>query len=203
MKKKNIFYLITISLLIFIIIKINYQKKLLEISLWNKEFQRIEYLQDSSIINKLESLSDDNILNLIKESRKSYHEVFISFDVNQPLSAENPIYYKIVEPYDTIEKRENKLKEYFVDYTLLSKITENESKYEFNKLVKKDGSYYFCPIQLSIEDAMTYTSVVSREYEGNNLYVKVEGESINTTNRCYILTVSDGQVKIVDTYLLY
>lgn len=160
--------------------------------------------------SELKNITDKEILEVIKKSEMVYTRIHSSFDMNDKIGIENETkdgqvenidLYKTVSPYDTPQKREDAISEFFIDVTHFSKefnVENIDIPGKFNTLYEQSGVYYFYPLQLGIRG--NYSELVSRELIDNKLKVITRGWPIDSYSyKEFILTKENDKVKILDS----
>ena len=155
----------------------------------------------NEIKSSLDNVTDEEILEIINQSRKLYKRIVTSFNTSDSIEHNYLKFYKTESPYETIEKRSEAMNEYFIDENQLNKIyNEDLGSNAFNTLYKKGDDYYFNPIQLGLESIATYNEIVSKEIIDNKLNVRVRVMILDSYSyKDYTFVEDEGKIKVLDT----
>lgn len=164
----------------------------------------------NEVNSDLKNITDKEILEVLKKSEEVYTRTHSAFDMDEKISIENKTkdgqvenidFYKTVSPYDTPEKRQEGMSEFFIDTTHFSKSFNEdgiENSGKFNTLYEESGEYYFYPLQLGIRG--NYSELVYRELTDNKLKVITRGWLIDSYSyKEFIITKENDKVKILDS----
>ena len=155
----------------------------------------------NEIKSSLDNVTDEEILEIINQSRKLYKRIVTYFNTSYSIEHNYLKFYKTESPYETIEKRSEAMNEYFIDENQLNKIyNEDLGSNAFNTLYKKGDDYYFNPIQLGLESIATYNEIVSKEIIDNKLNVRVRVMILDSYSyKDYTFVEDEGKIKVLDT----
>ena len=154
--------------------------------------------------NKLENITDREILNFLEEVKNLEKSIYYSFNIEKSkivkLSDKEIIAYKTKSPYETPKERESAYKKYYLDLPIVYSISEGmgySSDYDFtNEIVEKDDEFYFIPSQENIF-TYNYEDVISKEIIKDTLRTEIRIEDNGEEyNKIIYFVMDNGKLKI-------